>query len=112
MVARCERAARALDERLQRLALVVAGALGGEARCEALELDAQLEDLLQVGGVELGDERAAPRQDDDEVLPGQSPQRAAHRGEADAELGGERGLVDGRARAAARATRCAAVMPA
>ena len=90
VVARGERAARALDQRAQRLALLVAGALGGQAGGQAFELDAQLEDLLQVGRVQLGDERAAPRQDDDEVLPGQAPQGAAHGRQADAQLGRER----------------------
>ena len=77
-------------------ALLGPRALAGQASRQPLELDPQLEDLAEVGDVELGDERAAPRQDDDEVLPGEPAQRAAHGGEADAQLGRQRGLVDGR----------------
>ena len=87
VVARGERAPRALHQRAQRLALVAVRGLGGEARRQPLELDPQLEDLLEVGGVELGHEGAAPREDHDEVLPGESPQGTAPGGEADAELG-------------------------
>ena len=78
-------------------ALLGVGALAGEPCREALQLDAQLEDLDDVGHVQLGHERAATRQDDDEVLPREAPQRAAHGREPDAELGCERCLVDGRA---------------
>jgi hypothetical protein len=98
VVARGERAARTLRERAQRFALRAPGALGGQPRCETFELDAQLEDLLQVRGVELGDERAAPGEDHDEVLPGQASQGAAHGSQTHSQLGCERGLVDDRAR--------------
>jgi len=96
LVALGERPARALDELAQRRPLRGIGVLGGEPCREPFELEAQLEDLDDVGDVELGHERAPARQDDHEVLPREAPQGAAHGREPDAELGCQGGLVDGR----------------
>jgi hypothetical protein len=64
----------------------------------ALELDPHVGDVREVGDVDLGRERAAPRIDGDEVLEREALDRLAQRRPPDREVAPDRLLVDRRAR--------------
>ena len=72
--------------------------LSGEPNREHFQLDANLENFLQVAHIQVGDDHAASRQDDDQIFERQPLQRLTDRRPTQAELGDQPGFVDQRGR--------------